>query len=284
MAAMGFRDLFNPKRTPPPLDPPSTTSGVSQQERERMGAWLEAVESGALCVPENVHDAEAWDRYWRKQLEVGALEQGVNDMMASDRQLVRRLIERGATSILCAGNGFSTEAFALALHGFDVTALDISSIAAAAQRAAFIDGPRRLAGVTVREDGTIVFPPGPIDAQFVPPIHRAENSHARGGGSLRHVVGDLCDPNVCPGPFDVIIERRTVQLFPAAEQAAALARLTGRLAPRGYFISHQHKGAWRPNEPRTHFAEEWLASTNFVREGIEFPDAARVAKLWLTTG
>ena len=281
---MGLRDLFNPKRTPPPVDRPSTTSGVSQQERERMAAWLQAVESGALCVPDDVHDAEAWDRYWRKQLEVGAFEQGFNDMMASDRELVPRLIGRGARSILCAGNGLSAEAFALALNGFDVTALDISSIAAAAQRAAFIDGPQRIAGSTAHEDGTIVFPPGPIDPRFLPPIHRAENSHPRGGGSLRHAVGDLCDPNVCPGPFDVIIERRTVQLFPVAEHAAALARLTDRLGSRGYFISHQHKGAWRPDEPRTHFAEEWLASSGFVREGIEFPDAPRVAKLWFTTG
>ena len=281
---MGLRDLFNPKRTPPPLDRPSTTSGVSPEERERMGAWLQAVESGALCVPDNVHDAEAWDRYWRKQLEVGAFEQGFNDMMASDRQLVPRLIGRGARSILCAGNGLSAEAFALALHGFDVTALDISSIAAAAHRAAFIDGPQRIAGLTADEDGTIVFPPGPIDAQFVPPIHRAENRHPRGGGSLRHAVGDLCDPNVCPGPFDVIIERRTVQLFPVAEHVAALARLTDRLGSRAYFITHQHKGAWRPDEPRTHFAEQWLASSDFVREGIEFPDAPRVAKLWFTTG
>ena len=225
-----------------------------------------------LSVPVTSHD------------ELGQLIRGFNDMMASDRQLVARLIGRGARAILCAGNGLSAEAFALALHGFDVTALDISSIAAAAQHATLVDGPQRLAGLTVHEDGTIVFPPDPVDAQYVPPIHRAENSHPRGGGSLRHGVGDLCDPTVCPGPFDVVIERRTVQLFPAAEQAAALARLTDRLAPRGYFITHQHKGAWRPPEPRAHFAEEWLASTNFVREGIEFPDAPRVAKLWFTTG
>ena len=104
-------------------------------------AWVQAMESGALAVPGDVHDREAWDRYWRTQLAVGTIEQGFNDMMASDPRLVPLLIERGVTSILCAGNGLSSEACALALHGFDVTALDIASIPAAVQRSSLIDGP-----------------------------------------------------------------------------------------------------------------------------------------------
>ena len=31
------------------------------------------------------------------------------------------------------------------------------------------------------------------------------------------------DPLMCPGPFDMIIERKTLQLFPEDERAAALA-------------------------------------------------------------
>ena len=138
---MGFRDLFRPKPTPPAerADPPPRTR--SEAEHERLMAWAHAMETGALAVPDDVHDGEAWDRYWRTQIEVGAIEQGFNDMMASDPKLVSLLIERGATSILCAGNGLSAEAYALALHGFAVTALDIAPILAPAFRGAYIDGP-----------------------------------------------------------------------------------------------------------------------------------------------
>jgi len=34
------------------------------------------------------------------------------------------------------------------------------------------------------------------------------------------------DPAICPGPFDVIVERRTLQLFPSGERGAAVARLS----------------------------------------------------------
>jgi len=281
---MGFRDLFRPKPTPPAERADPAPRAMSGAEHERLMAWAHAMETGALAVPDDVHDREAWDRYWRTQIEVGAIEQGFNDMMASDPQLVSLLIERGATSILCAGNGLSSEAYALALHGFAVTALDIAPIVAAAHRGAYIDGPQAMPGLTLREDGAIAFPAGPIDSEVCPRIHRAEGVSPRGGGSLRYAIGDLMDADVCPGPFDVVIERRTVQLFPAAERAAALARLTGRLGPRAFFISHQHKGAWRPHEPRTHYAEEWLDSSDFVREGLAPRDAPRVARLWLTTG
>jgi len=55
---------------------------MSPETRERLMAWAEAMEAGELRPPADVHDREAWDRYWKKQMEVGALEQGFNDSMA----------------------------------------------------------------------------------------------------------------------------------------------------------------------------------------------------------
>jgi hypothetical protein len=51
------------------------------------------------------------------------------------------------------------------------------------------------------------------------------------------VVGDLLDPSVCPGPFDVVIERRVVQTFWEKGCPAALSALAARLGTVGIFLS-----------------------------------------------
>jgi len=102
---------------------------------------------------------------------------------------------------------------------------------------------------------------------------------------MSHVTGDLMDASLCPGPFDAVIERRTLQLFPPEERVAALERLEARMAPNVLFVSHQHYGAWKPEEPRLHYAQEWATERGFVAEHT--PDgatAARAARLIFTTG
>jgi hypothetical protein len=95
-------------------------------ERDLANAWLEAMKAGRLTPPRDVHDATAWDAYWTNHLQVGLMEQALSDMMSSDERLIGLLTRRGATTILCAGNGLSTEPLSLAVHGFQVTALDLS--------------------------------------------------------------------------------------------------------------------------------------------------------------
>ena len=51
------------------------------------------------------------------------------------------------------------------------------------------------------------------------------------------VAGDLTNPSVCPGPFDVVVERRTIQLFDDVARDDALVAVTARLAPRGLFVT-----------------------------------------------
>ena len=60
------------------------------------------------------------------------------------------------------------------------------------------------------------------------------------GGTVRFVIGDVLDRSVCPGPFDAIIERRMLQLFPEQEQGVTLDALASRLKVDGLLLSHRH--------------------------------------------
>jgi len=251
--------------------------------------WLEACESGRLAAPEDVHDDEAWDRYWLAHIDVGPMEQGFGDMMASDPGFLPSLERRTARTILCAGNGLSSECWALALHGFQVTVLDLSHIPRSAFRAMIADPDNslyRLPGLVVRGEDAVAFDAdAAIGAEDCPPMHHTEDFRPRGGGSLTHVTGDLMREDLCPGPYDVVIERRTVQLFPSAEQPTALDRLAARLAPGGLFVSHQHSGGWQPEDPRTHFAADWAAARGFATDDRQAagPEGRR-AQLVFTSG
>ena len=67
------------------------------------------------------------------------------------------------------------------------------------------------------------------------------------GGTVRFVIGDVLDRSVCPGPFDAIIERRMMQLFPEQEQGVALDALASRLTADGLLLSQHHNQlrVWR---------------------------------------
>lgn len=284
-----LRELF--RRSPrPEAEPLTEGDGGSAFGRAEAAAWLAAMESGKLAIPHDVHDAQAWDRYWSAQIEVGGMiEQGFSDMMSSDAQFIPELAQRGVRTILCAGNGLSTEPLVLALHGFKVTTLDLSTIPRAFV-AAIIANPGHLfhgvPGFTVRGDAAFSFESDcPIDPGVCPQMHRTEGHPPTGGGSLAAVTGDLTNTDICPGPFDAVIERRTVQLFNGDERPAALGRLVARLGPRGMFVSQQHVGCWKPQEPREHFGNHWLRKQGFVARGSpEADSAARVAWLVFTTG
>jgi hypothetical protein len=96
--------------------------------------------------------------------------------------------EYGLRTVLCVGNGVSQEPKALAAAGFDVTALDLSAVVVR----------------SAAEDEA-------DDARTIDYICSA-GTH-RPGARVSFVVGDLRDASVCPGPFDVVIERRTVQVL-----------------------------------------------------------------------
>src|SRR5947209_637971 len=156
-------------------------------------------------------DAGFWDVWWRDRLSrqgdssmfpcfqspLGRDPRSLFWLVNSADLLATVMAEHGLRTILCAGNGVSQEPRSLAACGFDVTALDISPIAVSCAEAYRVD-------------------PESLGHFCRPALHRP-------GGRLQFVLGDLLDPAVCPGPFDVVIERRTIQWFAEQDRAVALS-------------------------------------------------------------
>lgn len=167
-----------------------------------------------LFPPTDMHDPAAWDKYWYNQVSHG-LGAPLFDMFVSDDTLIEVMSEQHLRTVLCAGNGISQEPRVLAGASFEVTALDSSPLAL--QIAETWQSERSRGNNDIVSERQVTF-----------------------------VVGDLLDPTICPGLFDVIIERRTLQLFSEPEQKLALDALLARLQPEGIFLSHCHDSRWRP--------------------------------------
>ena len=245
----------------------------------------------ACSPPCDVHHSGAWDDYWKNQLKFGAMEQSLADDMASDATLPGLLSQRGARTILCAGNGLSSEPVALALYGFDVTALDSSAVPAEAFGRTFRNPEHPVVGFPDSSCAMTIdaLRPSRSHRPCVVPAHAPECGSSACRRRLSVVHHRRPHESGClPGPFDVVIERRTLQLFPEVERIAALDRLVARLADRGVFVSHQHARGWRPGEARTHHAAAWLESRGFaLRSGTapgESDSAARLAYLMFSSG
>jgi hypothetical protein len=209
--------------------------------------------------PDEVHAGEPWDRYWSGQIEHG-LGPHLQDMFCDDDALLDAMEVRGLKTVLCVGSGISQEPHALAAAGLDVTALDISAFA------------MRFASETALTDGE--------GGRFF------NWNRTRPGGTVRCAVGSLLDPEACPGPFDVVIERKTLQLFPESERAAALSAVTARLSERGILLTHCHDGCWRPPATPRHVIEPLLGPAGFhiLRYGSSVPSDGRVAMVVMSTG
>jgi hypothetical protein len=173
-------------------------------------------------------DATFWDEWWRDRLS----KKGSSDvrdvapmpltsLSSRPEGLAAEMVKYGLRTVLCAGNGISNEPHILAAAGFQVTALDISPVATAFAEA-------------YREPGM-----GDRLSVISPKLQRS-------GGHVEFVVGDLLDPTVCPGPFDVVVERRCVQWFGEHERAAALSALSRRLGEVGIFLSECLDDAFPP--------------------------------------
>jgi hypothetical protein len=214
-------------------------------------------------------DAAFWDRWWQARVSEGTADvfptfpaPGAQPAANSNHLLLSVMAEYGLRTVLCAGNGVSQEPRALAEAGCDVTALDISLVAAGFAEG-FPDDPH--------ERGSF------ISTQ----MHRL-------GGSVDFVVGDLLDLTVCPGPFDVVIERRTVQVFGEQQRAAALSALSKRLSRVGVFLSQclddpfPMELGWSQHETGLfHASESWFREQGWaIWDGVpSFPLAGKVG--WL---
>jgi SAM-dependent methyltransferase len=163
---------------------------------------------------------------------------GFVDLFCRDGRLIDAMRANRLKTILCVGSGISQEPKALALAGFDVTALDISPLAI--KVAQEWDVPKEIL------------------------LKLTEGRQAGRRRRVRFVTGNLLDASVCPGPFDVVLERKTLQLFPDEDRPAAMRALAARLATPGIVFSRSHlnlgSGVSRENEndPSDWFhAEQW---------------------------
>lgn len=190
--------------------------------REYDRSWIEP--------PISLVDPAPWDRYWYERLA-----HGVGDfvhLFCDDGELVDTMRANNLKTVLCVGNGISQEPRALAWAGFDVTALDLSSYA-----------------MEVAREAT---PPAELLAELIGGRSGGLN------GNLKFVAGNLCDAECCPGPYDVVIERLTLQLYSAEYQHRAIQAVANRLASPGIFFSQYHSGRWKPPAPLVHANEWWF--------------------------
>ena len=200
-------------------------------------------------------EAAPWDEFWTDQMNSGMA--AFVDMFCSDGRLIDGMRANRLKTILCAGSGISQEPKALALAGFDVTVLDIS--------------PRALQIAQACD----------VPDTFL--LKLTEGRQAGRRRPVRYVAGDLLDASVCPGPFDVVLERRTLQAYPDEDRPAAMRALAARLATPGIFFSHSHQnlapGVWPANDPSDWFlAEQWP-----LWQGAR-PIETRVAWLFISSG
>ncbi len=221
---MGIRSAFERflGRTPRRRTAPAPPLPAAYEMDEEL-AWL--------FPPSGDAGAEAWQRYWSDQL-AHHLAPPLFDMLFDDHDLAEEMARAGLRTVLCAGNGISMEPRALAAAGFTVTAVDLSPLALEVARTDPCVG--------------------------VPIEHFIDPRSARPGGGVTFVEGDILDPACCPGPFDVVIERRMAQDYPAERLGEVLGALAARLAPEGILVTHCHDAAWKPPAPPRHVTLDWL--------------------------
>ena len=225
---------------------PTRENGSSDVREDR--SWI--------FPPSTLVDPAPWDRYWQGQLTHGMA--GLVDIFCDDGSLVDAMRANGLRTVLCVGNGLSMEPHALAWAGFDVTALDLSPFAVEVVK------------------GTA--PPAELLARL------AGGRSAGVNGQVEFVVGDLCDAACCPGPYDVVIDRKTLQLYPDEERPAAMKAVADRLSSRGVFFSHCHDGRWKPPASPRHATESWFVAQGWELWDGETPLTGRAAWLLTSTG
>lgn len=211
-----------------------------------------------IFPPQDLHSADAWDQYWISQLEHGMGPQFA-DMFCWDGDLVEAMTRANLKTVLCVGSGISREPRAFAEAGFAVIAMDLSPTAIEIAR-------------------SVEFSTDDVEAFFDPKFRRP-------GGSIDFVAGNFLDPSVCSGPFDVIIERRTAQLFAAHDLEGVMSKLSNRLSENGILFSHCHDASWRPPAEPVHYAESWFRDkgwSEWYGEGDK--PSGRVAWTFISTG
>ncbi len=202
------------------------------------------------------NDSAASDAYWKDRIDRQLV--GFVDLMSSDGALVDAARASGFRTVLCVGNGISLEPHALVAAGFHVTVLELSPFA------------------------NHILSRAKPQAEHVNRI--LQNRVLRPGGRLEIVTGDLRDASLCPGPFDVVIERRTLQHFPESERSAAVAALAVCVASVGIFLSEHDDQATQEPSATSHSVRSWFERHGWAIWPVPLPIIGRVAWCEATGG
>ncbi|WP_413172945.1 pentapeptide repeat-containing protein [Anabaena azotica] len=192
-------------------------------------------------IPTNVNDAEGWNYFWKYLITKGYQYDFLCHIFDDSDWLIPFLQKLEYKTVLCAGNGISLEAYILAYIGFDVTVLDVSAYA-----------NQYLANypLSYQELNWFAY----FSDNNLDNISTAEISNKV--KTVKFITGSIFDSEICPGLFDVIITRSTVQLFNLMSEdklIEAMQSLLNRLSPTGLLINHGHN-AYKINE----FLQNWL--------------------------
>lgn len=163
----------------------------------------------------DVFSPAAWDSFWETRLAAFSPPIELSHYVEPVRAALPRMRTQNARTVLSVGCGVALDVRAFAAAGFAVTALDVSAVAI------------RYARTTE------------LTSKSTP--HYLDRSDLCSGGSLEFVLADLFDTAQCPGPYDVVICRNTLQYFQyAGRLRAALNAVVGRLAPAGFLFIGTH--------------------------------------------
>ena len=168
-------------------------------------------------IPQDLDAAAEWDYFWEVQIPK---QYNLFQLYDFTQELIPALQERGSQTVLFAGNGVSLEPRAFAAAGFQVTALDLSP------RATSYAAQFELTSAHLQRFAYFA------GQQPTPDICHNAN--------VTYVAGSIFDESICSGPFDVIISRRTLQLFSKDRMLEGIQLLLHRLSQKGLLINHTH--------------------------------------------
>ena len=226
----------------------------------------------------NPSDADGWDLFWKYIISNNQFY--YNDFfcsMFSDYNSLASLFKKhGYKTILCAGNGISLEPYFFAYEGFAVTALDISSEA----NKFLANFPLTLLDVKIFYDLKTSELEEWRDREF-------SEAEIQRINSVNLVTGDIFNSECCPGQFDVIITRKTLQCFwgkSGEKTFEGMQELLARLSPHGLLYVHTHN-----THPWNDAMIEWLQSQGILDYSDYNPDIGekadqRLFYFWSTSG
>jgi len=149
-----------------------------------------------------------WDQFWEINPDGGDFGADLTEY------LVPILRQRAPLRVLCVGNGKALEAHALAAAGFKVDSLDISPSVKA-----FLEAVKVSNAVLAR------ILKEPCDGELARPTI---------------YTGDILNAEDCPGPYDTVIIRRTVQHFPDEAIPRVMELICNRLTDTGLLVLQGH--------------------------------------------